>query len=139
MQTWIFYAILSAVFASLVAIFGKIGVSHVDSTLATTVRAIIMGVFLVIVCFMLGKFSGINTIDKKAIIFITLSGVAGACSWIAYFLALKHGPAPAVAAIDRTSVVFVLIFSVLFLTQKLTWFSAIGALLITTGAIFMVI
>lgn len=137
MQTWIIYALMSAVFASLVAIFGKLGMSHIDSALATSLRAIVMALFLFIVSLSLGKFGQINTVDKRAIIFIVLSGVVGALSWLAYFLALKYGPPSGVAALDRLSVVFVLIFSVLFLSQKLTIQSGIGALLITIGAILM--
>ena len=139
MQPWILYAILSAVSASFVAIFGKIGISKVDSTLATAVRAIIMAVFLVATCLSLGKFNLIKTIDNKALLFITLSGIAGAISWIFYFLALKNGPTSAVSAIDKTSVVFVFIFALLFLSEKFTWLKALGALLVGLGAIVMAI
>lgn len=137
MQPWILYAILSAVSASFVAIFGKIGISKVDSTLATTVRAIIMAIFLVTACLSLGKFNLIKTIDSKALLFITLSGIAGAISWIFYFSALKNGPASAVSAIDKTSVVFVFIFAFLFLSEKFTWLKALGALLVGVGAVVM--
>lgn len=137
MPTWILFALLSAVSAAAVAIFGKIGVSKIDTTLATTVRAVIMTVFLLIVSFSLGKTSGLSTIDSRALLFIALSGIAGALSWLAYFFALKYGSAPAVAALDRLSVVFVLIFAILFLAQKLTLKSAIGAILVTIGAILM--
>jgi len=137
MQNWIIFSIFSAIFAALVAIFGKIGVKGIDSTLATSVRAIIMAIFLVIVAGSLGKFSALSSIAGKPLAFIILSGVAGALSWLFYFLALKVGPASGVAAIDRTSVVFVLIFAVLFLTEKLTIKSAIGATMIALGAILM--
>ena len=139
MFSWIFFAILSAVFAALVAIFGKIGLSTIDSTLATTVRAFVMSVFLIIVSLVSGKLSGINVIKGKSLIFIILSGIAGALSWLCYFFALKTGKTAGVAARDRLSVVLVLIFSILFLGDKLTWQSAIGGALITLGAILMVI
>ena len=136
-MAWIFFALLAAVFASLVAIFGKVGIQNIDSTLATTVRAVIMAAFLAIIATVLGKAKLLSTIDNRALIFIALSGIAGALSWLAYFVALKTGPAPAVAALDRLSVVFVLIFAVLFLSDTLTWKSGFGALLITIGAILM--
>lgn len=137
MQSWILYALLSAVFASLVAIFGKIGIKDIDSTLATTVRAIIMAGFLVVVSLALNKESLFTHIHSKTMLFIVLSGIAGALSWLFYFVALKNGPTSSVAALDRLSVVFVLIFAVLFLAEKLTWKSGIGALLLTIGAILM--
>lgn len=135
--TWMFYALLSAFFAALVAIFGKIGISKVDSTLATSVRAVVMAVFLVLVSFALGKVKLVSTINGKAIIFIIFSGVAGAMSWLFYFFALRTGPAPGVAALDRLSVVFVLILALLFLGEHLTWKTGLGALLVTAGAILM--
>jgi transporter family protein len=137
MPLWMIYALLSAAFAALVAIFGKIGIQNIDSTLATSIRAIVMAGFLVIVSLVLGKFQLFNTIHSKTLLFIILSGVAGAMSWLFYFFALKHGPATGVAALDRLSVVFVLIFALLFLGQKFTWASALGAALITAGAILM--
>ncbi|GIW66605.1 MAG: membrane protein [Candidatus Parcubacteria bacterium] len=136
---WIIFALLSAISAALVAIFGKIGVSHIDSTLATTIRAIVMALFLIVVSLSLGKFQLLKTIDNKALTFIILAGISGALSWLFYFFALKLGPASGVAALDRLSVVFVLIFSILFLAEKLTLKSALGAIFITIGAILMII
>ncbi|MEM0476235.1 MAG: EamA family transporter [Candidatus Aenigmatarchaeota archaeon] len=138
-MSWIIFALLSAISAALVAIFGKIGVSNIDSTLATTVRAIIMSLFLILVSFALGKYQLITTIDSKALGFIILAGISGALSWLFYFIALKLGPASGVAALDRLSVVFVLIFSVLFLAEKLTLYKLLGAILITIGAILMIL
>lgn len=137
MPSWIILAVLSAVFAALVAIFGKIGIANLDSTLATTVRAVIMAAFLVVVSLALGKAKLLETIDNKALAFIALSGIAGATSWLFYFLALKFGPASGVAALDRLSVVFVLVLAVLFLSESLTWRSGVGAALLTAGAILM--
>ncbi|HEX8931804.1 MAG TPA: EamA family transporter [Patescibacteria group bacterium] len=137
-MSWIIFALLSAVFAALVAIFGKIGISNVDSTLATSVRAIIMALFLVLVSLFLGKAKFIHQINSRALLFIVLSGLAGAMSWLFYFFALKNGPTSSVAALDRLSVVFVLILSVLFLSEDLTWKSGLGALLLTGGAVLMI-
>ncbi len=136
---WTIYALLSAVFAGAVAILGKVGLKGVDTTLATSIRSVVMAVFLVIVAISLGKFSTVSSISNKALLFIVLSGIAGAISWIFYFFALKVGPASGVSAIDRTSVVFVLLLSVLFLGESLTWLKAVGAVLIVSGAIFMIL
>jgi transporter family protein len=139
MPIWILFALLAAVFAALVAIFGKIGISGIDSTLATTVRAVIMAVFLVLVALSLGKFQHISSLNGKLLLFIALSGIAGAFSWLFYFVALKTGPASGVAALDRLSVVFVVIFAALFLAEKLTWKLALGAGFITLGALLMIL
>lgn len=139
MQTWIIFALLSAFFAALVAILSKIGVSGIDTTFATTVRSIVMAVFLIATSFLFGKFSHLSTLTNKALLFIIFAGIAGALSWLFYFFALKNGPAPAVAAIDRLSVVFVLILAVLFLGDHFTFKSAIGVMLIFLGAILMVL
>lgn len=137
-MTWILFALIGAVCAALVAIFGKIGLQGVDTTLATTLRAVIMAVFLVVVSFGFGKLSPVTMPSGRALLFIALSGIAGALSWLAMFSALKIGPATGVSAIDRTSVVFVLIFAVLFLGTQFSWKAALGAALITLGAILMV-
>ncbi len=134
---WIIYAIASAVFASLVAIFGKIGLKEIDSTLATTVRAVVMALFLVIVAFSLNKFEAIETITGKPLLFIILSGVAGALSWLFYFFAIKTGPVSGVVAIDRTSVVFAIVLAALFLGETLTVKTVLGGLLILGGALLV--
>lgn len=136
---WILYALLSSLTAALVAIFGKLGLSGVDSTLATTIRSIIMAGFLVITSVFLKKFEGfsLNSLGSKDWILITLSGVVGALSWLFYFLALKYADAPKVAAIDRTSIVFVVLLAALFLGDALGWKSVLGALLMVSGAIMI--
>ncbi len=136
---WIIYALLSAIFAALVAIFGKIGVRDVDSTLATSVRAFVMFIFLLLVILATKKYSEVNTIDKNSLLFIVLSGIAGAISWIFYFMALKFGPASKVATVDRTSLVFVMVFSALLLGEKVTITKSIGILLVVTGSILVII
>jgi transporter family protein len=138
-MNWIFFALLSAFFAGLVAIFGKIGISNIDNTLATTVRSLVMFIFLAGVSLYLGVFNNIKQIDSKALTFITLSGIAGALSWLCYFYALRKGPAAGVAGLDRLSVVFVVILSVLFLGQSLNLKTILGALLLTIGAILLAI
>jgi bacterial/archaeal transporter family protein len=136
-MNWMFYALGSAVFAALVAIFGKIGLKNIDSTLATTVRAVVMALFLVIVAFSLNKFKGLESITGKPLLFIVLSGVAGALSWLFYFFAIKNGPVSGVVAIDRTSVVFALVLAALFLGESFTVKTALGGALILGGALLV--
>lgn len=136
---WAVYALLSALTAALVAILGKIGLGHLDSTLATTLRSIVMAVFLIAAAASLGKFAGFHfsNLAGRDWIFIILAGVAGALSWLFYFFALKNGPAMAVVAIDRLSLVFVAILSVLFLSQAFTWKLAVGVVLMVGGALLV--
>lgn len=134
---WIFFALLSALFAALVGIFGKVGIKGIDSTLATSVRAVVMAVFLMIVSLALGKAKLLYTIENRVLLFIVFSGVAGALSWLFYFFALKTGPVSAVAALDRLSVVFVLIVAAIFLGEHLTWKTGLGGALITAGAVLI--
>ena len=137
MPLWIGYALLAAVFAALVAIFGKVGVREVDATLATAVRAVIMAVFLGTAAVALGKTGGIGDISRRSFLFIVLSGAAGAASWLFYFIALREGPATGVAALDRLSVVIVFILAVIFLGEAFTPKAAIGAALVVVGAILL--
>ncbi|MBI2889024.1 MAG: EamA family transporter [Candidatus Liptonbacteria bacterium] len=136
---WSIYALGSAVFAALVAIFGKLGLQGIDSTLATTVRSVVMTLFLVLVSFSLGKFEFLGTLNNRALAFIILSGLAGALSWLLYFLAIKLGPVSGVAGIDRTSVVFALILAALFLGESFTAQKALGAALVAIGAVLLAI
>lgn len=138
-MSWIIFAILSAFFASLVAIFGKVGISNIDNTLATTVRSFIMFIFLFGISLFLGVFDKFKQIDAKALTYIALSGVAGALSWLCYFYALRNGTAAGVAAIDRLSVVFVVILAAIFLTEKINLQVAIGVVLLTAGAILLAV
>jgi|SRR3989344_1716535 len=135
---WIGYALLSAIFAAAVAIFAKIGLKDVDSTLATTIRVMVMAVFLTSVAVALEKFSLIKTVGNQALTFIIFSGVAGALSWLFYFLALKNGPVSGVAALDRLSVVFVVILAAIFLGEALTLKSISGLVLLVLGALLIV-
>ncbi|HEY4502384.1 MAG TPA: EamA family transporter [Candidatus Paceibacterota bacterium] len=136
---WIVYATLSAFFAALVAIFAKLGLKDIDSTLATTIRAIIMAGFLVIVSFTFRKFQGftLDTLSSRDWLLIVLAGVAGAVSWLFYFAAIKYGFASGAAALDRLSIVFVVFLAALFLGETLGWQSVLGALLIVAGALLI--
>lgn len=138
-MNWFWYALLSAICAALVAIFGKIGLSKLDSTLATALRAVVMAGITMLAAILLGKFRNFtwNSVSDREWLWIVLAGVAGALSWIFYFYALKNGPAPAVAAIDRLSLLFVFILAVLVLKDPFTWKSGIGAILVGVGALMM--
>lgn len=136
---WIVYALLSAFTAALVAIFAKLGLKNIDSTLATTVRAVIMALFLLSLAAAFRKFDGFSlaSFSGKEWVLIILSGIAGALSWLFYFFALKTGTASQVVAIDKLSIVFVLILAAIFLGEAFTWRVAVGGLLMTLGAIFL--
>lgn len=136
---WILFAFLSALTAALVAIFAKLGLRDIDPTLATTLRSIIMAGFLIVVAALLGKFQGFTlaNFSGKEWGLLVLAGIAGALSWLFYFFALKDGSASAVVAIDRLSIVFVVVLAALFLFEPLTWRAVIGAVLMVCGAILL--
>lgn len=138
-MSWIIFAILSAISAALVAIFGKIGIKNIDTTLATTLRAFIMFLFLLFASLFLGKLNFSNAISKKDLVFIALSGLCGALSWFFYFFALKNGPASGVSAIDRLSVIFVIFFAFLFLGEGLSIKTMFGVFLLVSGAVLIVL
>jgi len=139
MQTWLIFSILSALMASLVAVFGKLGLKNIDSTLATTIRSIVMALFLIITSFVLKKFDGFSfhSMVLKDWILIVLAGIAGAMSWLFYFMALKSGNATKVVAIDRLSLVFVAVLAFIFLGETLNWQEMIGVAMMVGGAIIV--
>lgn len=139
MAYWLTYALLSAICAALVAIFGKIGLQNIDANTATTIRAIIMALFLLGVIIFQGKLVYINDIitNKKALLFILLSGVAGALSWLFYFIAIQHGNVSQVAPIDKLSVVFSVILAVLIFSEKVSFLAGLGIVMISIGALLV--
>lgn len=136
---WLTLAFLSSITAALVTIFAKFGVKDVDSTLVTTLRTIIMAILMIAVTIGLNKFDmkAIQSLTGKEISYIVLSAVAGAASLIFYFAALKVGDASKVSVIDRTSLVFIAILSVLFLSEKLQPKNILGIVLVVLGAILV--
>ena len=136
-MNWLGYALLSALFAGLVAIFGKVGVRDIDSTLATAARSVIMALALVTLVLARSNTINLREISPRAWLFITLAGLAGSASWLCYFRALQLGDASRVAPIDRLSVLVVVVFATLFLREKLTAGVAFGALLVVVGSIFI--
>jgi transporter family protein len=138
-MSWIGWALLSAVFAAATALLAKVGVANVDSNLATAVRTSVVVVFAWGIALALGKHSELRQLDRRTILFLTLSGLATGLSWICYFKALQLGPASRVAPLDKLSVPLVMIFAVLLLGEKMTAPALLGGLLITAGAIVMVV
>lgn len=136
---WVLYALGSAVAAACVAIFGKIGLKEIDPTLATIIRGVVMAVLLVLAGLLFRKFEGFNplSVSGRAWVFIFLSALAGATSWVLYFIALKAGPASAVAVLDKMSVVLVILFAALFLGEALTLKSVFGIVLTVAGAMLI--
>jgi transporter family protein len=136
-SNWIVWALLSAVFAALTAIFAKVGVEHIDSDLATFIRTIVIIVTLGLILLATGKFAHEGPVSPRTWTFLVLSGLATGASWICYFRALKLGDAAQVAPIDKLSVVMVAIFGVVFLGEHLTPLNWLGVALIGAGAIFV--
>ena len=134
---WILLGLISALGAAGVAIFGSIGLSKVNSTLATTLRSIIMATMLVVITLLTGQLQtvwrGGSNLDNRAWFYIVLAGLAGATSWLAYFAALKLGVTSKVAAIDRLSVAFVFLLSILFLGETHSWRGWLGLFLLVGG------
>lgn len=139
MSVWLIYALLSAISAALVAILGKIGLQHLDANTATAIRSIVMAIFLVGVVIFQGKLNLLNTFfnDKKALLIIALSGIAGALSWLFYFMAIKEGKVSQVAPIDKLSVVFAVVFAAVLFGEKISFLSSIGVIMIAAGAILV--
>jgi len=136
---WWIYAILSALFASLTAIFAKLGVANVNSNLATGIRTIVILVMIWTIILASGETKGIRTLSKQNLIFLAISGVATGLSWLFYFKALQLGNVSQVAPIDKLSVALTIILAIVFLGETLTLKSAIGAGLIIAGTIVMII
>jgi len=134
-----FWALLSAVFASLTAIFAKIGIANIDSDFATLIRTVVILVVLAGIVLAMRKAQPLETISGKTWLFLVLSGLATGASWLAYFRALKLGQASQVAPVDKLSVVLVAIFGVMFLGEKLTLQGWVGVSLVAAGAVTLAV
>ncbi|MBA2590558.1 MAG: EamA family transporter [Alphaproteobacteria bacterium] len=137
LASWPFWAVLSAVFAALTAIFGKIGVENINSDFATLIRTVI--ILVVLAAFVVATHAGqpLATVPHKTWAFLALSGLATGASWVCYYRALKIGPASGVAPIDKMSVVLVALFAFLFLGERLSAHNWAGIGLIALGAILV--
>jgi bacterial/archaeal transporter family protein len=135
---WIGWALLSAGFAAATALLAKVGVEHVDSNLATAVRTSVVVVFAWGIVLALGRHGEIRALERRTVTFLVLSGLATGLSWLCYFRALQLGPASRVAPLDKLSVPLVMLFAWLLLGEKMNAAAIAGGLLITAGAVVMV-
>jgi len=133
-MTWVYWALLSAVFAAATALLAKVGVSGIDSNLATAIRTSVIVVFTWAIALGFEKHYALSEIGRRSWLFLVLSGICTGLSWLCYFRALQLGPASSVAPVDKLSVVFVILGAWLFLGEKLTPIKVGGASLIAIGA-----
>jgi len=136
-MNWFTWSLLSAAFAGATAILAKIGVTGVESNLATAIRTGFALVFACAVAMLTSPISTVAAVSRRTWLFLALSGGATAISWLCYFRALQVGEASRVAPVDKLSVVFVVILAAVFLGEALTWKSIAGTVLITTGAVLL--
>ena len=136
---WIVYALLSAIFAALTAIFAKVGVQHMDSNLATAIRTAIILIITWSIVFFTGSYKSIPGLAGRELLFLLLSGTATGLSWLFYFKAIQLGDISKVAPVDKLSIVFVIILAAIFLQEAVTLKTWIGALLITAGTLVLVL
>ena len=136
---WMIYASLSAIFASLTSILGKVGIEGVESNLGTAIRTVVVLIMAWVIVFVTGKQHTIRTIDKRSWVFLILSGFATGGSWMCYYRALKDGLASIVVPVDKLSILVTIIFSYLFLKEKLSRKALFGLILIVVGTISLLI
>jgi transporter family protein len=134
---WFVWALMSAAFAALTAIFAKIGLEGIDSDLATLVRTAIILVLLAAFVWATGKWRDPLTLPAKTLLFLALSGMATGASWVCYFRALKMGEASKVAPVDKLSVVLVAVFAFLFLHERPAAREWAGIVLVATGVLVL--
>lgn len=137
LDSWPFWALMSAAFAALTAIFAKVGIENVNSDFATFIRTIVIMGVLGVILVGTGQWQPLASISQRSYLFLILSGLATGGSWICYFRALKIGDAARVAPIDKLSIVLVAVFGVLFLGEKLSGTNWAGVVLIATGALLV--
>jgi len=135
--SWVFWALLSAGFAALTAIFAKVGIENVNSDFATFIRTVVILLVAALIVYASGNWQQPSSVSAETWVFLILSGAATGASWICYFRALKLGDAARVAPIDKLSVVFVSVFAVLFLGERLALPNWLGVILIACGAVLV--
>src|ERR1700761_8620763 len=134
-MTWLSWALLSALFAAATAILAKLGVENIDANFATAVRTSVVVVFTWLIAYIARQPDTFRAPGAESLLFLTLSGLATGLSWLCFFRVLQIGPASRVAPIDKLSVVLVILFGAIFLSERLTWGKAVGGGLIVAGAI----
>ncbi|MDB5263781.1 MAG: protein of unknown function transrane [Adhaeribacter sp.] len=135
---WWIYALLSAVFASLTAIFAKLGVSSISSNLATAIRTVVILLIAWAVVLAKGETKELATLSRQGLVFLVISGVTTGLSWLFYFKAMQLGKVSQVAPVDKLSVALTIVLSVIFLNEALTIKTAIGAVLIIAGTLVLI-
>ena len=138
-KAWLIYALLSALFASLTSILGKVGIENVESNLGTAIRTIVVLIMSWIIVFATKKQSDVKKIDKRSLIFLILSGVATGASWLCYYKALQDGLASIVVPIDKLSILVTVLFAYIFLKEKLSKKSLLGLILIVVGTLLLLV
>ncbi len=138
-RSWLLYALLSAVFASLTSILAKAGIENVESNLGTAIRTSVVLVISWILVFAQKKSKDIKNIPKKELLFICLSGIATGASWLCYYKALQDGPASVVVPVDKLSIIVTVVFSYIIFKEKLTKKSLVGLLLLVAGTFAMLL
>lgn len=138
-NTWIVYAVLSAVFAALTSILAKIGISGVESNLGTAIRTVVVLIMAWLIVFAKGKYSQIKTIDRRELLFIMLSGITTGASWLCYYYAIQNGIVSVVVPIDKMSILVTVAFSCLFLKERISKKSGIGLGLMLIGTFIIAI
>ena len=138
-KAWLVYALLSAIFASLTSILGKVGIENVESNLGTAIRTIVVLIMAWIIVFVTKKQSDVKKIDKKSLLFLILSGIATGASWLCYYKALQDGLASIVVPIDKLSILVTILFAYVFLKEKLSKKSIVGLVLIVVGTLILLI
>ena len=138
-KAWLIYALLSALFASLTSILGKVGIENVESNLGTAIRTIVVLVMAWIIVFATKKQRDIKKIDKRSLIFLILPGVATGASWLCYYKALQDGLASIVVPIDKLSILVTVLFAYIFLKEKLSKKSLLGLILIVVGTLLLLV
>lgn len=136
---WLIYAALSAVFASLTAILGKVGITGVESNLGTAIRTVVVLIIAWLIVIIQGKQGEIKGIDKKSWLFILLSGLGTGLSWLCYYRALQEGPASVVVPVDKLSILITVAFGYFVLHEKLSKKSLVGLVLIIVGTMSLLI
>jgi bacterial/archaeal transporter family protein len=137
--SWQWFALGSACFAALTAILGKLGVSEINSNLATLIRTVVIFVVCALLVTIRGEWEPLDKISGRGVTFLCLSGLATGLSWLCYYRALQSGPASRVAPIDKLSVAFVIVLAWLFLGEPMSWRLFVGGSLVVGGALILAI
>lgn len=138
-QSWVWFALGSAFFAALTALFGKLGVAGINSNMATFIRTLVILVVISAILSLRSEWQKLHTISSHTWLFLVLSGIATGLSWLCYYRALQIGPISKVAPIDKLSVAFAILLGAVFVGEKLTWPVAVGGGLIVAGSMVIIL